>query len=242
MQQRKGRLRQLHPGSAEQRPGLIEREPEVGRADLGHLAFQPQAVQPEPHVMAGDEHAPQLRRGAHQQQFKLAQRLGRTQLVHIVDHQPRPVRQRLQVLQQSLDDRPAIQVRRRGQGPHHGGTGRGLLERAEHRDPEPLRIALFPMHRHPCRALGQARRADPGPQQERLPAPRRRRHLGDAPGSAEPLEQRAARYDPAPDRGDGCTGSGGRQVQEHGSRIGRGRSGRVRVWVHEHPVQASINP
>ena len=242
MQQREGRLRQLHPGRAEQRPGLIEGEPEVRRADLGHLAFQPQAVQPEPHVMPGGEHAPQLRRGAHQQQLKLAQHLGRAQLVHIVDHQPGPIVQRLQVLQQSLDDRPAIQVRRRGQGPHHGRTGRGLPERTEHRDPEPLRIALFPLHRHPCRALGQARRTDPRPQQERLPAPGRRRHLGDAPGSAEPLEQRAARYDPAPDRGNGCTDTGGRQVQEHGSRIGRSRSDRVSVWVHEHPVQASINP
>ena len=242
MQQREGRLRQLHPGRAEHAPGLIEGEPEVRRTDLGHLALQPQAVQPEPHVMAGSEHAPQLRRGTHQQQLKLAQHLGRAQLVHIVDHQPGPILQRLQVLQQSLDDRPAIEVRRRGQRPHHGRTGGSLLERTEHQDPEPLRIAFFPPHRHPCGALGQARRTDPRPQQERLPAPGRRRHLGDAPGSAEPLEQRAARYDPAPDRGDGCTGTGGRQVQEHGSRIGRGRSDRVSVWVHEHPVQASINP
>jgi hypothetical protein len=191
--------------------------------------------------MAGGEHAPQLRRGAHQQQLELAQGLGRAQLVHIVDHQPGLILQRLQVFQQSLDDRPAIHVRRLGQRPHHGRTGRGLPERIEHRDPEPLRIALFPRHRHPCGALGQARRADLGPQQERLPAPRRRRHLGDAPGPAKPLEQRAARDDPAPDRGDGCTGTGGRQVREHGGRIGRGRSDRVSVWVHEHLVQASIS-
>ena len=90
MQQREGRLRQLHPGRGEQLPGLIESEPEVGRADLGDLAFQPQPVQPQPQIMAGGEHAPQLRRGAHQQQLKLAQRLGRAQLVHIVDHQPAP--------------------------------------------------------------------------------------------------------------------------------------------------------
>ena len=155
MQQREGGLGQLHPGSAEQRPGLIEGEPEVRRADLGHLAFQPQAVQPEPHVMPGGEHAPQLRRGAHQQQLKLAQRLGRAQLVHIVDHQPGLILQRLQVLQQPLDDRPAVQVRRRGQMPHHGRTSRGLPERTEHRHPEALRIALFPLHRHPCSALAR---------------------------------------------------------------------------------------
>jgi hypothetical protein len=46
VQQRERGPGQLDPGSAEQRLRLIEGETEAGRADLGYLAFQPQAVQP----------------------------------------------------------------------------------------------------------------------------------------------------------------------------------------------------
>ena len=159
--------------------------------------------------MPGDQHRSKMRRRPHQQQLQLAQRLRRAQLVHVVDHQPHLIGQRLQARQQPLDDRPAIQVRRRGQRPHQRRTGRGLPQRIEHRDPESLRIMLLPRHRHPRGALLQARRTDPRPQQERLPAPGRRRHLGNAPGPAEPLEQRRAGYDPAPDHRSGCTGGNG---------------------------------
>src|SRR6516165_3564686 len=53
-----------------------------------------------------------------------------------------PVLQRRQVLQQALDDRPPVQVRRRRQRLHqHQPRGR-LAQRAEHRQPELLRIPL----------------------------------------------------------------------------------------------------
>jgi hypothetical protein len=41
--------------------------------------------------MPGDQHEPQLRRAAHQQQLQLAARLSGRKLVHVVDHQPEPV-------------------------------------------------------------------------------------------------------------------------------------------------------
>jgi hypothetical protein len=61
VQQRQRSLAQLHPGRAEQRPRLIEGEPQVGRADLRQLTFQPQPVQPQPQVMPGGQHEPQPR-------------------------------------------------------------------------------------------------------------------------------------------------------------------------------------
>ena len=113
MQQRQRRLRQLHPGPLEQCPRLTQREPQIVRPDLGQLTLQPQPVQPEPHVVPGGQHEPQLRRGPHQQQLQLPQRLGRAQLVHVVHHQPEPVFQCRQVLQHAFHDRPPVQVRRR---------------------------------------------------------------------------------------------------------------------------------
>jgi hypothetical protein len=44
--------------------------------------------------MTGDQDEPQDGRGAHDQQLELAQRLGRAQLVQVVDHQPDPVLER----------------------------------------------------------------------------------------------------------------------------------------------------
>ena len=58
------------------------------------------------------------RAATHQQQLQLAARLGRPQLLHVVDHQPEPVLQPHQVRQQPLGDRPPVQVRRRRQLPH----------------------------------------------------------------------------------------------------------------------------
>ena len=96
MQQRQRRLRQLHPGPLEQRPRLTQGEPQIVRPDLGQLTLQPQPVQPEPHVVPGGQHEPQLRRGAHQQQLQLPPRLVRAQFLHVVDHQPQPLVQRCQ--------------------------------------------------------------------------------------------------------------------------------------------------
>jgi hypothetical protein len=111
--------------------------------------------------MPGRQHEPQLRRAAHQQQLKLPQRLGRPQLVHIVDHQPEPVPQRRQILQQPLHHRPPVQVGHRGQLPDQPRPRRSLTQCAQHRQPEPLRITIVTPDRYPPGAVHQARLADP---------------------------------------------------------------------------------
>jgi len=118
MQHHQRLLGQLYPRRGEQLPRLAQAEPQIRRADLGQLAFQPQPVQPQPQIMPGRQHEPQLRRAPHQQQLQLPPRFRRPQLVHVIEHQPEPVLQRHQVLQQPLDDRPPVQVRRRRQLPH----------------------------------------------------------------------------------------------------------------------------
>ena len=85
---------QHHPGRVQQRPRLRPAEPQVIGADLGELPGQAKPVQAQPQVMAGDQDEPQYGRGAHDQQLELAQRLGRSQLVQVVDHQPDPVLER----------------------------------------------------------------------------------------------------------------------------------------------------
>ena len=75
-------------------------------------------MQPQPHVVARGQHKSELLRRAHQQQLELAQRVLGTQLVKVVDHNPDRLLERLQILEQTLDDRPAVEIRRAGQLPH----------------------------------------------------------------------------------------------------------------------------
>jgi hypothetical protein len=153
VQQRQRWFGQLHPGRPHQLPRLIDGEPQIGLADLGQLPVQPQPVQAQPQVMPGSQHEPQLFWRAHNQQLQLVPRLARAQFVHVVDHQPDPVLQRHQVLQQPLSDGPPVQVGRRRQLPHQRGPCCRLAQCAEHRQPEPLRIALVAARRHPRDAL-----------------------------------------------------------------------------------------
>ena len=117
VQQLEGWAGQLYPGRFEQRPCILGGKAQVGRADLGELPRQPQPVQAQPQVVAGGEDEPQPGGSAHHQQLQLAQRLGRAQLVQVIDHQPDPVLQLGEIGQQPLDDRPAVQIGRCHQGP-----------------------------------------------------------------------------------------------------------------------------
>ena len=214
IQQHQGRLGQLHPGLLEQRPRLTQGEPQILRPELGQLPLQPQPVQAQPHVVPGGQHEPQLRRGPHQQQLQLPQRLRRAQLMHVIDHQPEPVIQCRQVLQQPFHDRPPVQIRRRRQLPHQPRARRRPAQRAQHRQPEPLRITLATCHRHPRGALREIRLGDPGPQQDRLPAPRRRRHHRH-PRRLEPPEQPRTRNHPSRTPASGPAGPGLRSLARH---------------------------
>ena len=193
VQQCRGRLRQVQTGCLQQRARLVEREAEIGGADLGQLGFQAQPVQAQPEVVAAGDHESKLGRRAHQEQLELAQRLWRAQLVQVVDHEPDTVLERRQVLQQPLDDPSAVEGRRRRESPH---GGRGAAERVDHRDPEPLRVALLVPDRHPRHRVREPRVADPRPDEQCLAAPRGRRDRNDPACPLEPLEQRAAENDP----------------------------------------------
>ena len=210
-------LRQFHPGGGEQLPRLGHGEPQIRLADLGQPALQPQPVQAQPHVMPGGQHEPQVRRGPHDQQLQLPQRV-RTQLVHVVDHQPQPVIQRRQIRQQPLDDHPPVQVRRRRQFPYQRRPRRGLPQRGQHRQPEPLRIPLAAPGRHPRGAARHTRPADPGPQQHRLAAARRRRHHAYPGLRREPPEQPGTGHDTPRATTSGAAGNGARSGNgPHGS-------------------------
>ena len=139
-------------------------------------------LQPEAQVVPGGEHEPQLRRCTHNQQLELAQRL-RAQLVHVIDHQPEPVVERAEILQQPLDNRPAVQIRCRRQLPHQRRPGRGVPQRVGHRDPEPLRIVLLALDRPQV-----ARSARPA-----SPIQDRSKNVFPLPGGADTWVRRAAR-------------------------------------------------
>ena len=137
-------------------PALRHREAKIRGPDLGELPLQTQAVQAQPQIVPGQEHEPKHSRCPHQQQLQLTERIGRPQLVEVVDHQPEPVLQRRQVLQQPLHDRPPVQIRRRRQlrtsretqAPSPGAPRAPTSRTAEDRAPS--------RHRHPRGAVRQA--------------------------------------------------------------------------------------
>jgi hypothetical protein len=123
--------------------------------------------------------------------------------VHVVNHQAQGVLDQGEIRQQLLYYRPAVQVRRRHQLPHQLRPGGRTAQHVGDVDPEQLRIALRALYRHKRRVLFQARLGDPRAEQERLPAARRRRYLGDARRSVEPREQGTTGDDPSTDGGNG---------------------------------------
>ena len=77
-----------------------------------------------------------------EQQLNLADGVLGLELVQVVDHQPQPLRQRAQILQQPPDDGRAVQTGRGGQLPHPLRPDPRPPQRFEHRQPERLRIVL----------------------------------------------------------------------------------------------------
>ncbi len=179
---------ELDPGRLQQLPCLREREPEVRSADLDQLARQPQPVQPQARLLARAQHHPQGRRPSRQQHFQPLARLGGPQLVQVVDDEHRGLLERREVRQQPLDQRFALEARRRVDplNRRHGGG-----ERVDQREPEPLPVPLAALDEHPGGA--QSRILDPGPDQHRLAAAGRRAYQHDGAGTGEAIQQPLAR-------------------------------------------------
>ena len=154
MQQPQRRVGQLYPGRLEQRPLLLPGEAQVGPRG-SRSARPPAAAGAGP---AADHGGWPARTAAPagarmHQQLQLAQRLGRAQLVHVVDHQPDPVLEPAQVFQQPLDDRPVrpgrgppsaaapASTRRRSPAARRAPTARTAAGRAPRPAPPPTRHA-----------------------------------------------------------------------------------------------------
>ena len=196
------RIGQRYPGRPEQSPRLLQGEAQVGRPDLGQLPFQPQPVQAQPQIMAGGQHEPQPRGRAHEQQLQLARRLGRAQLVHVVDHQPEPgtvpVRPDRSAAARPPSSRPdreppsgaaPASTRRPCPAARRARTARTAAGRVLRPGPAPTRPAPPDRSRRSRSAAGASSRSRP------------RRHLGHAPGRAEQLEKSGPGHHPVPHRG-----------------------------------------
>jgi hypothetical protein len=104
------------PARTEQAARLVEREAQVGPAQLGQLARDPQPMQAERRLLASREHDPQLSRHPCEQQLQPGQRVLGAELVEIVDDQVERLLEPLELGQQPLDDRRAGARTRFGTG------------------------------------------------------------------------------------------------------------------------------
>ena len=148
VQQRRACVGERDAGRLQQLPRLVPRKAEIRAAQLGQSVRQAQAVQPEPWIPTGPQHDPHLWRQPCQKQLQPAKRVGRPQLVQIVDDEHHRLLQQGEVGQQPLDHRLAAEARRRGHPLHElvASDGRAPVD---HRQPEPLGITLAALDRHP---------------------------------------------------------------------------------------------
>ena len=202
LEQRHAGVRKPDAGRLQQLSGLLQREAQIGLADLRQSARQPQPVQPEARVLAGDQHDQQLRRQPGQEVLEQLQRLLRAKLVQIVDHQGDRLVEQVQTRQQPVDDRLAVEGRRSADPLHQPVLTDGAGELVDDRQPEVLGIALATCDGHPGGPIGQPLGLDPGPQQHGLAAAcgrAREDHFARA-GGCQPVEQQPARHHPASGR------------------------------------------
>ena len=85
---------------------------------------QAQAIKAQPRILPRRQHHPQRRRQPAQKHLKPAQRIGRPQLMQIVDHQHRRLLQAGKVGQELIDHSPAAERRRRSRPAAPGGPRR----------------------------------------------------------------------------------------------------------------------
>lgn len=101
----------------------------------------------------------------------------------------------MQIFDQPLDDCPAVEIRCRREFANHCSTCGRPANRAEHGQPEPLRIAFVLLYENPRGASGQARMINPGAQQHRLAASGGRRQLRHTRRPRQTVVELEARYD-----------------------------------------------
>ena len=166
-------IRQRDPARTEQRAGFVEREAQVGPAQLGQLAREPQAVQAQRRLLACREHDPQLCRQPREQHLQPGERVFRVELVQVVDHQHERLLELLELGQEPLDHHRAREARRRADPLDHvvaGGVGEGV----DQLEPEPLRVTLAALDRDPRHGLVTSAAHERSSTASRFPQVRRR--------------------------------------------------------------------
>src|SRR5438105_12760448 len=99
--------------------------------------------------MPGEEQETQVGRCAHQHQLELAHRFARAQLVEVVHDQPGSLRQSAYILDQLLQNRPAVQLRRRRQTPYDLRSWVRLAKGVTDGYPKALGVSFLSPHGHP---------------------------------------------------------------------------------------------
>ena len=163
------------PLGAEQRARLVEREAQVGPAQLGQLAREPQAVQAERRLLARREHDPQLCRQPREQHLQPGER--------VVASRARAGR-RSPAATGSSSCSSWASSRSTTTAPAKLGAGLtrsidlvagGVGERVDHVKPEPLRVTLAALDRDPRDGLVRlARPTSAAERSSRFPQVRRR--------------------------------------------------------------------
>ena len=174
-------IRQSDPAGTEQGARFVERQAQVGPAQFGQLAREPQAVQAERRFLACPEQDPQLGRQPHQQHLQPGERVFAVELVEVVDHQLERVLEPLELGQEPLDHNRPCEPRRRADPLDDLVPGR-VGERLDQVDPEALRVTFVAVDRDPGDGLIPLR--GPRAQENGLPASRRGTHERDRAGSA----------------------------------------------------------
>ncbi len=108
-------------------PSLLEREAQVGDAQLEQLSGHPQTVQAQLRVVSRRDEDAQVSRATCDQLLQLSHCIARRQLVQVVDDQQQLGIDALESGDQSGDERPAVEV---GRGLEHWYLSPWLSRRA----------------------------------------------------------------------------------------------------------------
>ena len=164
--------------------------------DLGQPSLDTQPMQPQSQIPSADK-TNQYRPGRAYEQLKLPERLRRTQLLQVIQHQPDPPIQSAQARQQALGQPTSIKTRRRRQVPDQPRPSARAANCLPDRQPEAKGIPLLNPNRDPRSPIGEVHLSDPTADQRRLPAPSRTGNVDHTSRPTQHLEQPTARHQTA---------------------------------------------
>ncbi len=211
--------RQHDAQRSEQRAGLVQREVQIGRADLGQAAVEAQTTEPDRRVRARDDDEPQgRRREAHEPFEVLVDRVD--DLVEVVEHEhDRLLGPCERVGERGRHQAHAHRLARAHRQRRDRVVTRRLGQRRQHPAPEAAAIRVVGVERQPGDRSRRTVLRDPRAQQRALAGTGRSGHQRDRSLHAEvELVEQSMAHDGSPrSAGDGELG---RQ-----QRVGHGRAG-----------------